>query len=378
MTRIDFRQVRKRYAPGMPLTINNANLEIGCGEFCVFVGPSGCGKSTLLRMVAGLEDISSGDVLINGTRVNDVPPAKRGVAMVFQSYALYPHMTVAENMAFALQVLGSDKAEIARKVKAAAEILQLTPLLDRLPRQLSGGQRQRVAIGRAIVKEPKVFLFDEPLSNLDAALRVQTRLEIAKLHEDLGSASMIYVTHDQVEAMTLADKIVLLHTGKLIDERGSVAQVGSPMTLYHRPASLFVAEFIGSPKMNVLPARLLGAEAGHADVELAGRRVRAAVDARALAAGAAVQLGVRPEHLIVADVGEGAGLPAVLRHVERLGEASLLYVDAGGGLPLLTVRIDGTAHQAVGQQLTLRLRPEQLHLFDGNGQGCPRVVELPA
>ena len=204
MSRIDFQNVCKRYAPELPLTINNANLTIDQGEFCVFVGPSGCGKSTLLRMVAGLEDITSGDLLIEGQRVNDLPPAKRGVAMVFQSYALYPHMTVAENMAFGLRVLGSDKAEIDRKVKAAADILQLTPLLDRLPKALSGGQRQRVAIGRAIVKEPKLFLFDEPLSNLDAALRVQTRLEIAKLHKDMDSASMIYVTHDQVEAMTLS------------------------------------------------------------------------------------------------------------------------------------------------------------------------------
>jgi multiple sugar transport system ATP-binding protein len=261
MSRIEFKNINKRYAPDLPLTINNANLQIDTGEFCVFVGPSGCGKSTLLRMVAGLEDITSGDLLIEGARVNDIPPAKRGVAMVFQSYALYPHMTVRDNMAFGLRVLGSNKAEIERKVKAAADILQLTPLLDRLPKALSGGQRQRVAIGRAIVKEPRVFLFDEPLSNLDAALRVQTRLEIAKLHHDLGSASMIYVTHDQVEAMTLADKIVLLHTGALIEERGSVAQVGSPMTLYHRPASLFVAEFIGSPKMNLLPAKLVRAEA---------------------------------------------------------------------------------------------------------------------
>ena len=204
MSRIEFNDVCKRFAPSLPLTINKAHLIIERGEFCVFVGPSGCGKSTLLRLVAGLEEISSGNLSIAGKRVNDVPPAKRGVAMVFQSYALYPHMTVSENMAFGLRVLGSNKAEI-EKIKKAADILQLTPLLDRLPKQLSGGQRQRVAIGRAIVKEPDVFLFDEPLSNLDAALRVQTRLEIAKLHHDIGKASMIYVTHDQVEAMTLAD-----------------------------------------------------------------------------------------------------------------------------------------------------------------------------
>ncbi|WP_298235153.1 ABC transporter ATP-binding protein [uncultured Azohydromonas sp.] len=377
MARIDFRQVRKRYAPGLPLVIKDADIEVGSGEFCVFVGPSGCGKSTLLRMVAGLEDITSGDLLIGGQRVNDLPPAKRGVAMVFQSYALYPHMTVAENMAFGLRTLGADKAAIERKVRAAAEMLQLTPLLERLPKALSGGQRQRVAIGRAIVKEPRVFLFDEPLSNLDAALRAQTRLEIARLHRDLGSASMVYVTHDQVEAMTLADKIVLLHAGPLIEERGSVAQAGPPMALYHRPASRFVAEFIGSPRMNMLPARLLDAQAGHAEVELAGQRVRVAVDARHLERQADVQVGVRPEHVVVADEGEGAPLPASLLHVERLGDTSLLYVDAGPGLDALTVRVEGAAARAPGARLTLRLRAERLHLFDAAGLACRRTVELP-
>jgi multiple sugar transport system ATP-binding protein len=378
MSRIEFKNINKRYAPDLPLTINNANLQIDTGEFCVFVGPSGCGKSTLLRMVAGLEDITSGDLLIEGARVNDIPPAKRGVAMVFQSYALYPHMTVRDNMAFGLKVLGSNKAEIERKVKAAADILQLTPLLDRLPKALSGGQRQRVAIGRAIVKEPRVFLFDEPLSNLDAALRVQTRLEIAKLHHDLGSASMIYVTHDQVEAMTLADKIVLLHTGALIEEKGSVAQVGSPMTLYHRPASLFVAEFIGSPKMNLLPAKLVRAEATYAVVELAGQQVTAAVDARSLGAGANVQIGIRPEHITVANEGEGCALPATLLHMERLGDSSLLYVNVGAGIPTLNVKVEGSANTAVGERLTLRLMPEQLHLFDATGKACERPIVLPS
>ena len=377
MSRIDFHQINKRYGPSLPLTIKDANLTVDDGEFCVFVGPSGCGKSTLLRMVAGLEDITSGDLSIAGQRVNDLPPAQRGVAMVFQSYALYPHMTVGQNMAFGLQVMGSNKAEIAAKVKAAADILQLTPLLDRLPKALSGGQRQRVAIGRAIVKQPRLFLFDEPLSNLDAALRAQTRLEIAKLHHDLGSASMIYVTHDQVEAMTLADKIVLLHTGALIEQRGSVAQTGSPMALYHRPASTFVAEFIGSPKMNLLPARLLSATADVAQVELAGQTVAVAVDARALAAGAVVQLGVRPEHLWVADAGEGAALPAVQQHVERLGDSSLLYVSVGAGLPNLTVKVEGAAARGSGQALSLRLCADQLHLFDSAGQACARTVALP-
>ncbi len=376
MSRIEFKNICKRYAPHLPMTIHNANLSIEHGEFCVFVGPSGCGKSTLLRMVAGLEDISSGDLLIGDQRVNDLPPAKRGVAMVFQSYALYPHMTVGENMAFGLRVLGSDKAEIDRKVKEAAEILQLTPLLDRLPKALSGGQRQRVAIGRAIVKQPKVFLFDEPLSNLDAALRVQTRLEIAKLHKDMGSASMIYVTHDQVEAMTLANKIVLLHTGALIQERGSVAQVGSPMNLYHRPASLFVAEFIGSPKMNLLQGTLRSAEAQHASVDVGGQTLTVSVDARHLKAGESVQVGIRPEHIPLGTAGEGTGVAVQLQHIERLGDSSLLYVQIAGQ-PIATVKVEGSAAMAAGSALTLRLLPDQLHLFDSQGIACHRTVELP-
>jgi multiple sugar transport system ATP-binding protein len=377
MSRIDFKQICKRYGPTLPLTINNANLTIGKGDFCVFVGPSGCGKSTLLRMVAGLESITSGELDIADKRVNDLPPAKRGVAMVFQSYALYPHMTVAQNMAFGLQVMGSDKAQIERKVKKAAEILQLTPLLDRLPKQLSGGQRQRVAIGRAIVKEPDVFLFDEPLSNLDAALRVQTRLEIAKLHHDIGHASMIYVTHDQVEAMTLADKIVLLRAGKEVETKGSVAQFGSPMDLYHRPQNLFVAEFIGSPKMNVLPGKLLRAEPDHAVVEVRGESVIVAVDARKATPGAAVTVGIRPEHLLAQDSGEGCPLPVRLRQMERLGDESLLYLELAPEAPLITLRLEGHALQAAGDAITLRLRPGQCHLFDAQGDAFPRTVPLP-
>ena len=377
MSRIDFQNICKRYSPQLPLTINNAQITIEQGEFCVFVGPSGCGKSTLLRMVAGLEEISSGDLLIEGRRMNDLPPAQRGVAMVFQSYALYPHMTVAQNMAFGLRVLGSDKAEIDRKVKAAADILQLTPLLERLPKALSGGQRQRVAIGRAIVKEPKVFLFDEPLSNLDAALRVQTRLEIAKLHKDMGSASMVYVTHDQVEAMTLAHKIVLLHTGDLIQERGSIAQLGTPMNLYHRPASLFVAEFIGSPKMNLLSGHLLRAEENYALVRIGGHEISVAVDARHLQMGAQVQVGVRPEHIAVAGSGEGAGILSHLHHLERLGDSSLLYVRVGVDQPITTVKVDGSSQALFGSALTLRLLPEHLHLFDSQGMACRRTLELP-
>ena len=378
MSRLDFQQVCKRYAPGLPLTINQANLTIEQGEFCVFVGPSGCGKSTLLRMVAGLEDITSGDLLIGGRRVNDLEPAKRGVAMVFQSYALYPHMTVAENMAFGLRVLGSDKAAIDQKVKRAADILQLSHLLDRLPKQLSGGQRQRVAIGRAIVKEPEVFLFDEPLSNLDAALRVQTRLEIAKLHQDIGRSSMIYVTHDQVEAMTLADKIVLLRAGADVEAKGSVAQFGSPMDLYHRPQNLFVAEFIGSPKMNVLPGRVVRAEASHAVVEVHGAEITVAVDAQAARPGDTVSLGIRPEHLLHGSEGAGSVLEVGLRQMERLGDSSMLYLDVAPGAPMMALRVEGHSSAHPGDRITLRLRPEQCHLFNAQGDAFRRTVDLPA
>ncbi len=379
MSRIDFNAVCKRFAPRLPLVINNVSLVIDEGEFCVFVGPSGCGKSTLLRMVAGLESISSGEIAIAGQRINDTAPAKRGVAMVFQSYALYPHMTVAENMAFGLRVLGADKADIAHRVDKAAEILQLAPLMDRLPKALSGGQRQRVAIGRAIVRQPRVFLFDEPLSNLDAALRVQTRLEIARLHHDIGSASMIYVTHDQVEAMTLADKIVLLRSGPAVEAEGSVAQCGTPMDLYHRPRNLFVAEFIGSPRMNLLPGKLLRAEAGHALVEVHGEPVRVDVDARAAKAGDTVTLGIRPEHLVIDDANHdgSATLHGRLQQLERLGDSSLLYLRVDPAAPLVTLKLDGAAAQAIGAQISLRLRAEACHLFDANGQAFGRTVTLP-
>jgi multiple sugar transport system ATP-binding protein len=331
----------------------------------------------LLRLVAGLEDITSGDLLIGGERINDLPPARRGMAMVFQSYALYPHMTVRQNMSFGLQVLGADRAVIDAKVREAAEVLQLTPLLDRLPKALSGGQRQRVAIGRAIVKQPRVFLFDEPLSNLDAALRVQTRLEIAKLHHDLGSASMIYVTHDQVEAMTLADKIVLLNTGERIASHGSIAQVGSPMALYHRPANLFVAEFIGSPKMNVMPATLQASLGERAQVKVAQSLLNARVNTQRLSDGGRISVGCRPEDMVL--VGEGAAnsLDVKIIHIEKLGEASLLYVQAET-LPLMTVRVNGTAREQVGQVLHVQMPEDLLHVFDAEGMACERTLELPA
>jgi ABC-type sugar transport system ATPase subunit len=246
MSGVVLKDIKKSY--GAVHVIHGVDLDIKKGEFIVFVGPSGCGKSTLLRMIAGLEEISGGDMFIDDVRVNDVPPSKRGIAMVFQSYALYPHMTVYDNMAFGMRIAKEPQAEIDKKVRAAADILQLTKYLDRLPKALSGGQRQRVAIGRSIVRNPKVFLFDEPLSNLDAALRVATRIEIAKLHDSIEEAIMIYVTHDQVEAMTLADRIVVLSAGR-------IEQVGSPLELYENPQSLFVATFIGSPKMNLLTGK---------------------------------------------------------------------------------------------------------------------------
>jgi len=378
MSTIEFRGVNKRYGAQTPWTIHQADLTIQHGEFCVFVGPSGCGKSTLLRMVAGLEDITTGDLLIGGERVNDLAPARRGVAMVFQSYALYPHMTVRENMAFGLKVFGSSAAEIDAKVREAADMLQLTALLDRLPKALSGGQRQRVAIGRAIVKHPRVFLFDEPLSNLDAALRVQTRLEIARLHHRIGSASMIYVTHDQVEAMTLADKIVLLRAGPEVQTLGSIAQVGSPMDLYHRPQSLFVAEFIGSPKMNTLPAQLSTATDAQAKVVLGGRLCEAAVNAAGLSPGASVTVGLRPEHVRVVASADGPNTAlARVAHVEKLGEASLLYLDMPDGLPVITVKVEGTTRALPGEPLALQFDPKDVHVFDAQGRALPRTVELP-
>ena len=379
MSKIEFRDVCKRYSPQLPLTINHGNLTIEHGEFCVFVGPSGCGKSTLLRMVAGLEDISSGDLLIGGERVNDLPPARRGVAMVFQSYALYPHMTVRENMAFGLKVFGANTVEIDKKVRDAAEMLQLTPLLDRLPKALSGGQRQRVAIGRAIVKHPRVFLFDEPLSNLDAALRVQTRLEIARLHHRIGSASMIYVTHDQVEAMTLADKIVLLRAGPDVQTKGSIAQVGAPLDLYHRPNSMFVAEFIGSPKMNILPGRLESATDTAVEVTVAGRRFSACVNPGRLNSGEPIHMGLRPEHMrLVDDPSAPNTLEARVSHIEKLGEASLLYLDIGDSVSPITVKVDGTTNVTVGENVCAQVCSEDIHVFDHGGDALTRTVTLPA
>jgi multiple sugar transport system ATP-binding protein len=371
MADIELRSIQKSYGAGP--VIRNVDLHVADGEFCVFVGPSGCGKSTLLRMVAGLEDISGGDLLIGGQRVNDTPPSKRGVAMVFQSYALFPHLTVRENLAFGLTLARLPKDEIARKVQSAAKVLQLDALLDRKPKALSGGQRQRVAIGRAIVREPGVFLFDEPLSNLDAALRVQTRFEIAKLHRDFGRASMIYVTHDQVEAMTLADRILLLNAGDAVQREGSIAQCGSPLELYHRPRTQFVAGFIGSPKMNFLPGTLVRAGSDKAQVRLeSGELLDAAVDARRLASGVPVTLGLRPEHAALGNAVQHLVRPVLWQ--ERLGESTALYLDHGVAGSSWVVKAPGNAHAEPGHRIAFGLPPTALHLFDERGLALPRCV----
>jgi multiple sugar transport system ATP-binding protein len=311
--------------------IKGVDLSVKEGEFCVFVGPSGCGKSTLLRIIAGLEDATSGTIAIDGRRVNEVAPAKREIAMVFQSYALYPHLTVRDNMGLALKQAGVGRAEIGAAVDRAAGMLALAPLLERRPAELSGGQRQRVAIGRAIVRTPKLFLFDEPLSNLDAALRVATRIEIARLHRDLG-ATMIYVTHDQVEAMTLADRIVVLRAGR-------VEQVGAPMELYNDPDNTFVAGFIGSPQMNFLKAGALGMRSE--------------------------TVGIRPEHLAIT---RGAGqLPGTVSHVEKLGGETLVYVNTEGH-GLLTVRLFGEHDYGVGEAVGLTPDAARAFHFDAEGQ----------
>ncbi len=370
MAGIELSSVCKTYAGGVPV-IRNVDLHIRDGEFCVFVGPSGCGKSTLLRMVAGLEEISAGELRIGGQRMNDTPPAKRGVAMVFQSYALFPHLSVEENLGFGLSLAGVDKATIRGKVEGVAAKLQLQALLDRKPKALSGGQRQRVAIGRAIMREPGVFLFDEPLSNLDAALRVQTRFEIAKIHRDFGRASTIYVTHDQVEAMTLADRILLLNAGEAVAREGSVAQCGSPLELYHRPRNLFVAGFIGSPRMNFLAATLLQGRSDGARVRLAtGELLDVAVDAAALPEGTPVTVGVRPEH-----AEPGTASQHIVREVrwqERLGESTYLYLDGE-----LTVKAPGQAHADAGQRIAVTLPATALHLFDEQGLALPRCIPAP-
>ncbi|ABM56725.1 ABC transporter ATP-binding protein [Verminephrobacter eiseniae] len=378
MTQVTLEAVHKTYDGGVQ-AIRGVDLEIGAGEFCVFLGPSGCGKSTLLRMVAGLESITAGDLHIGGIRMNDVPPAQRQVAMVFQNYALYPHMTLYENMAFGLRQARLDKREIERRVQDAAQILQIGHLLDRLPRALSGGQRQRVAIGRAIVRKPDVFLFDEPLSNLDAALRVHMRAEIARLHREFGHASAIYVTHDQTEAMALADKIVLLRSGQDMLDNGSVAQIGSPMELYHRPRDLFVAGFIGAPKMNLLPATVLACRDGcvvlQLDAGVDGERIELSERSAMPAVASRVTLGIRPEHLLTGRMGDAATITRRVRLVEHFGEHSYVHLDGAGNGESLIAKVIGHSHVRPGDNGTFSIVSTHCHLFDA--AGCALAQPAP-
>ncbi|TWI65320.1 multiple sugar transport system ATP-binding protein [Pseudoduganella lurida] len=332
MAAVTLKNVVKRY--GDQTVIHGIDLAIADGEFTVFVGPSGCGKSTLLRMIAGLEDISAGELQFDGRRANELAPAARELAMVFQSYALYPHMTVYENMAFALQLARQDKAKIRTAVERVADVLQITHLLARRPKDLSGGQRQRVAIGRAIVREPKLFLFDEPLSNLDASLRVQMRVELSRLHQQLGT-TMIYVTHDQVEAMTLGQRIVVFNQGR-------IEQAGTPRELYDAPANLFVAGFLGSPKMNLIPA---------ADAGVTG----------------AVTVGIRPEHVRLAMSDDAQRTAATVTHVEYLGDQTIVYASVGATPVAVKLPPQG-APLAPGERIDLHLPRAQCHLFDADGR----------
>jgi multiple sugar transport system ATP-binding protein len=354
-TSVVLQKVEKRY--GALDVIHGIDLKIEPGEFVVFVGPSGCGKSTLLRMIAGLEEITGGALMLDNERMNEVAPAKRGIAMVFQSYALYPHMSVYKNLAFGLETAGFKKAEIQPKVKRAAEILQIEKLLERKPKALSGGQRQRVAIGRAIVREPRIFLFDEPLSNLDAELRVQMRVEISRLHRSLGN-TMIYVTHDQVEAMTMADKIVVLNAGR-------IEQIGAPLDLYNNPVNRFVAGFIGSPKMNFLQGKIEQVGAAETTINVCGNAVRLPRRVNAKA-GESATFGIRPEHLSVLD-NSGIALSTVnVDLVENLGGATMLYTTTPDRQQL-TVALDGQQKVERGANVKVSFDPARCHIFDASG-----------
>jgi multiple sugar transport system ATP-binding protein len=362
--KLELRSVGKVF--GKAQTLKDISLIVQPGEFVVLVGPSGCGKSTLLRLVAGLEEVTSGEILIDDHNVNTVGPAERRIGMVFQSYALYPHMTVADNIGFGLRLAGMRRAERERKTAEAMEMLQLTDLAERRPAELSGGQRQRVAIGRAIVRNPRLFLFDEPLSNLDAALRSQVRLEIGRLHRRLQN-TVIYVTHDQVEAMTLADKIVVL-------ESGEVRQIGAPMEVYHQPANLFVAGFIGSPKMNFMKAMVVGASSNSVELRLAEGFAGGCVltiPARNITVGEEVTVGVRPEHCCLVDDESEAFLGTVLE-VERLGADGYLFVGVEGAECPLSVRVSGAADRlAAGAIVNIRIDPLKVHVFDKFGDVLP-------
>jgi multiple sugar transport system ATP-binding protein len=368
MAQVTLKNIVKHYDANNPV-IHGIDLDIRDGEFVVFVGPSGCGKSTLLRMIAGLENITGGELFIGGKLANKVPPAERGVAMVFQSYALYPHMSVYENMAFALKLAGHGRAEVDAAVQRAAEILQIGALLKRKPKDLSGGQRQRVAIGRAIVRKPQVFLFDEPLSNLDASLRVQMRVEISRLHRELKT-TMIYVTHDQVEAMTLGERIVVFNGGR-------VEQVGSPLDLYNQPGNLFVAGFLGSPKMNFISAEVISANEREVAVRIPnGAIVTAAVNGAHAERGVAVTLGIRAEHLNFVDVQEALSncIDADIGHVEHLGDASIAYAKVRNVPDMLAIKQStGIADRKAGNAVLLHLPSQHCHLFDAGGKTFPRL-----
>lgn len=365
MAQLTLEKLQKRYGANAEV-IKSLDLHINSGEFVVIVGPSGCGKSTLLRMIAGLEEISSGGMYIDGNYVNDDTPAERGIGMVFQSYALYPHMSVYKNMAFALELAGHSAAEIDSRVRESARILQLEPLLERRPKDLSGGQRQRVAIGRAIVREPKLFLFDEPLSNLDASLRVQMRMEVASLHKRLGS-TIIYVTHDQVEAMTLADRIVVLN-------QGHVEQVGTPLELYDQPANEFVVQFIGSPKMNLIPAILRRAGEQQSVVELDnGKALILPIATPPEAEGQSVNVGIRPEHIRGGERAE-CEFQGEVMFVEHMGNETYLYLDNGNaGEPWVLRNPERSSIQA-GDTVGVRLPVECCYLFDRQGRAFQRIL----
>ncbi len=364
MSTLDLKAITKSF--GATNVIKGIDLAVSHGEFTVFVGPSGCGKSTLLRMIAGLESATSGDILIDGQRVNDITAAERGLAMVFQSYALYPHMSVRQNLSFGLENIKTPKPEIKRRVDEAARMLRMETLLERRPGQLSGGQRQRVAIGRAVVREPKIFLFDEPLSNLDAELRVQMRVEIGDLHQRLGN-TMIYVTHDQVEAMTMADRIAVLRDGRL-------EQFGKPLDLYNRPANLFVAGFIGSPRMNFL-AGTLGASAARGETAVLDAGGAVAVDCTTdLAPGSAVKLGIRPEHIRPVETGAG-DVPLMVTLTEQLGGESYLHGTVPSG-ETLSVRLPGQTKVVRGETIGVVLGDIGIrHLFNAaTGAVLPPLV----
>ena len=357
MANLKLTSVDKTYG-GSVNVLNDINLDIEKGELIVFVGPSGCGKSTLLRMIAGLEKITGGELEIDGTVVNDVPPSERGIAMVFQSYALYPHMTVRENMSFALRLAKKTQAEIDEAVEAAADKLQLTPYLDRLPKALSGGQRQRVAIGRSIVRAPKVYLFDEPLSNLDAALRVATRIEIAQLKEQMPDSTMIYVTHDQVEAMTLASRIVVL-------ANKGIAQVGSPLELYERPENEFVAQFIGSPAMNLLSGEISGTGAQTKISLDGGGTAVSAVPTTDADMGLRVNIGVRPEDMRAVSGDEAPIYTGKVNITEALGEVTLLYFEAPAGQDPVIAKLAGVHADLRRTEVSLTADPEKVQVFAG-------------